>query len=312
MFTFFKSRKRLRALELENKELSGQVAELSLQLDLLNDNIEDKHIPKNLKRYQYKKKANDSILTANEQDFLTILKSLPLIQNLNLHINIKPTLKELADVSVEENEDPDTFRANFSRISQKHFDFVLLESNTYRPVLVIELDDSGHDFKEVFSKTNISDGFKNMFCSTIGLPIVRYRKGWSVEQLNTNLMFSLLGNEHKPCPKCKTGILILKFKKDTRNEKPEMFFGCSGFDPLAEDRGCGGYLAYESITKLLFDALPPFQKRCPVCNTGTLILKSGKNDDQPWLGCSNYHTENCRGKKTSEELQELFLQQHIF
>ncbi len=59
--------------------------------------------------------------------------------------------------------------AAFHRISSKHFDFVLCDPATTRPLMVIELDDSTHRRADAQAR----DAFKDAACRAAGLPILR-------------------------------------------------------------------------------------------------------------------------------------------
>lgn len=57
----------------------------------------------------------------------------------------------------------------FNKISAKHFDFVLCDKSTTRPVLAIELDDSTHRRAEAQKR----DGVKDAACRAARFPLLR-------------------------------------------------------------------------------------------------------------------------------------------
>ncbi len=60
-------------------------------------------------------------------------------------------------------------QAAFNKISAKHFDFVLCDKSTTRPVLAIELDDPTHRRAEAQKR----DGVKDAACHAANLPLLR-------------------------------------------------------------------------------------------------------------------------------------------
>jgi hypothetical protein len=64
----------------------------------------------------------------------------------------------------------DDYLRHFGRISQKHADFLLVDSQTFLPLLVIELDDSTHRRNQ---RTMDSDELKNSIYSAAELSILR-------------------------------------------------------------------------------------------------------------------------------------------
>jgi hypothetical protein len=76
----------------------------------------------------------------------------------------------LADIIWLANE-PENRKHHINQLLCKHFDFLLCEKGTYKPVLVIELDDSSHDKYEHHER----DEFKGKVCEDIGLRLWRPR-----------------------------------------------------------------------------------------------------------------------------------------
>lgn len=59
--------------------------------------------------------------------------------------------------------------SHFTRIKAKHFDYVLCDIRTYKPVAAIELDDSSHQRKSRSER----DDFVNHICAINGFPLLR-------------------------------------------------------------------------------------------------------------------------------------------
>ena len=92
----------------------------------------------------------------------------------------------LGDIIWLANE-PENRKHHINQLLCKHFDFLLCEKGTYKPLLVIELDDSSHDKYEHHER----DEFKGKVCEAIGLKLWRprvqqdYRKGFIAEQVRS-------------------------------------------------------------------------------------------------------------------------------
>lgn len=103
----------------------------------------------------------------------------------------------LGDIFYLANE-PENRKQHNNQIQCKHFDFVLCDNVEFRPLLVIELDDSTHnriDHRE-------RDEFKNQLCENAGLPIWRvnvqrtYPNGIIATEVKNRLANSIItGNE---------------------------------------------------------------------------------------------------------------------
>lgn len=63
------------------------------------------------------------------------------------------------------------WQAAQNKIDRKHFDFVLIDAETTRPLLAIELDDRTHDRPDRRRR----DGFVEAACDAAGLPLLRVR-----------------------------------------------------------------------------------------------------------------------------------------
>ena len=90
--------------------------------------------------------------------------------------------------------------AAFNRISSKHFDFVLCDPATTRPLMVIELDDSTHRRADAQAR----DAFKDAACRAAGLPILRvpvqpgYDPAYLQKRISETIFPSTLDSRAKP------------------------------------------------------------------------------------------------------------------
>lgn len=80
----------------------------------------------------------------------------------------KVRLADFLQVTVRGND----YMRYFSRIGQKHADFLLIDARTCAPLLVVELDDSSHRRN---ARTMESDHFKDNAFAAAGLPILRVK-----------------------------------------------------------------------------------------------------------------------------------------
>ena len=77
------------------------------------------------------------------------------------------------------------WRSAFAKISQKHFDFIVIDSATLNPVLAIELDDKSHTRKSVIER----DHFVNKATESASLPLLRIpaQKGYALDEIKALL-----------------------------------------------------------------------------------------------------------------------------
>lgn len=107
------------------------------------------------------------ILTKNEaRNYRTLIEA---ASKKGYTVNIKP---RLADIATPRDKDKQ-YMANFRRISQKHVDFVILDSNM-RIRAVIELDDRSHDTE----KGKKRDAFVDTVLKDCGYKIIHTRYIW--------------------------------------------------------------------------------------------------------------------------------------
>jgi hypothetical protein len=111
---------------------------------------------------QYRQRK--SILTYRERTFFNAL-----LRDIGGEFAVFAKVR-LGDIFYLSNEPADRKYHN-NQIQCKHFDFILCEKGSYRPLLAIELDDSSHDQPD----HNERDEFKNRLCAQAGLPLWRLR-----------------------------------------------------------------------------------------------------------------------------------------
>ena len=107
----------------------------------------------------------DSILTPPEQYFyrclLSVLKDRALVM---------PKVRIADIIKVRRHIPRQYFWRYFSRISQKHIDFVLVDPKTFKTLCVIELDDKSHVRIDRMQR----DWFVNKIMVQTGIPIHRF------------------------------------------------------------------------------------------------------------------------------------------
>lgn len=123
-----------------------------------------------------------SILTPSEQHFYRVLSS---TFNGQAIIMAKVRIADLLKVrkSVKQKH----FWSYFSKISQKHIDFVLIDPTTFKTLCLIELDDKSH-FKRGRSQR---DKFINQVMVQTGIPLYRFKVQ---RRYNRNEIFNTLKN----------------------------------------------------------------------------------------------------------------------
>lgn len=102
----------------------------------------------------------DEFLSAAEISFYHVLRS---TLSPDVTIVIKPNLRDILFV-----RQPHKNRGAFNRIDRKHVDFMLCETATMKPRLVIELDDRSHLKKDRQERDELVDGA----LKAAGLPIL--------------------------------------------------------------------------------------------------------------------------------------------
>lgn len=133
------------------------------------------------------------------------------------------------------------WQSAFNKISSKHFDFVICNSEDLAVISVVELDDKSHNWK----KQALRDEFIQGICEGAGLKLHRFKASdsYSLSYVR-DVLFPLVtptitvgeqaqnsskenDEQVKFCPKCSSK-LVLKISNKGKH-KGEKFFGCSAF-----------------------------------------------------------------------------------
>ncbi len=111
-----------------------------------------------------------SVLSDGEREFLPVLEqALPL---LTAAVGAPTPPRLLMHVNLADLVEPKPFsHAARNQINQKHVDFVLCRSDNFKPLLVIEFDDSSHNSE----KQRARDETKDYACKSAELPMLRVR-----------------------------------------------------------------------------------------------------------------------------------------
>lgn len=119
--------------------------------------------------YKYQKR---NLLTKNELAFYKTLVPIATQKGLILFTKIR-----LADL-IEPLKGSSNWQGSFSKISQKHVDFILCDKDKINPVLVIELDDKSHDRADRQQR----DAFVDQVLQSVGIPILHTRNSEKLEE----------------------------------------------------------------------------------------------------------------------------------
>ncbi|WP_069651001.1 DUF2726 domain-containing protein [Caloranaerobacter ferrireducens] len=112
-------------------------------------------------------KSKKHLLSKAEYNFY---KTLTLaIKEKNLYICPKVRLADILYVDKTEKR-----QLYWNKINSKHIDFLICESETLKPVLAIELDDSTHNKSERIER----DEFLNNVFKSTNLPLLRIKVGY--------------------------------------------------------------------------------------------------------------------------------------
>lgn len=131
-------------------------------------------------RYPYQLKQN--YLTQAELSFFSVLKSA--IQD-KYEIVPQVSLKSIVNVKANVRD----FYTYFNKIDRKVLDFVLFTKSTYKPVLIIELDDSSHNNPDRRDR----DHFIDKVAEKVNLSILHiptkysYQKETLVHEINSKI-----------------------------------------------------------------------------------------------------------------------------
>jgi very-short-patch-repair endonuclease len=164
----------------------------------------------------------DSLITKGEKQFYDVLKRA--VPEAAIHTKVR-----VSDVI----QHTTGFIGDFRRVSQFHFDWVICDPRTYKPILAVELDDSSH--RQWRNKRN--DETKDQAAKEANFPILRFPWARTYNENEIRNKIAVVVNrsadeaekrkgnsDTKKCPRCK-GVIIERIAKATGNK----FLGCSEF-----------------------------------------------------------------------------------
>jgi D-ribose pyranose/furanose isomerase RbsD len=118
------------------------------------------------KRNRHPYERIDSILTPAEQHFYKVLDSV--LQD-SVLIMVKVRIADV--IKVKRTRTMKVFWHHFSKISQKHIDFVLIDAVSFKTICLIELDDKSHTRPDRIMR----DRFINQIMANSRIPLVRFK-----------------------------------------------------------------------------------------------------------------------------------------
>lgn len=149
---------------------------------------------------------------------------------------------------------PHENRSAFNRIAQKHVDFLVCDTATFKPLFGIELDDASH----ARADRKARDGFVEKVFAAASLPLLRVpvQRGYTLQELSARIEPLLTGPAtsaansvtavSKPssgmgetstaplCPKCDVPMIL---RTSTRGEwAGQQFYGCPNYPKCRETR----------------------------------------------------------------------------
>lgn len=129
-------------------------------------------VPENAARYQLR----TDFLSAAEVSFYKVLL---LATGDKLTVFAKVRLADIITPAVQDNRS--AWQKLFNRISAKHVDFLICDSTTLKPMIVVELDDKSHSKPDVASR----DNEVNAALKSAGIAIVRVvcRKSYQIDEV---------------------------------------------------------------------------------------------------------------------------------
>jgi len=125
-----------------------------------------KKLPAKPKNGELPYRLKKSLLTERESKFFRVL--LTVVENRGLLVVVKPRLADFLDVTLEKYVKGSQFNTYFNKIAKKHVDFLLLDRESFTPVLAIELDDKTHQRADRVAR----DNFVDQVYATVGLRVI--------------------------------------------------------------------------------------------------------------------------------------------
>jgi Protein of unknown function (DUF2726)/Topoisomerase DNA binding C4 zinc finger len=208
---------------------------LSIFLPFLrNANSEPTVHPKEKKAEPLPYRVRDDFLSPAEFSFYKVFSTLV---GERLSIQSKVRLADIFFVS-----HPNKNRSFFSKISQKHLDFLVCDPTTMKPIFGIELDDSSHQRSDRQKR----DEFVDQVFNDAGLPLLhfpvqrQYNSRDIAEKIRPLLKDFVKASTEQTqeevnesvsdvpiCPKCGIPMVLRTVKKG--EHKGKQFYGCQNF-----------------------------------------------------------------------------------
>ncbi|MBN2851970.1 MAG: DUF2726 domain-containing protein [Clostridia bacterium] len=178
-----------------------------------------------LKRHCYSMpyRVKEDVMTKNELEFYIELSQ---YVGTSALIFPKMGLKEIFEVDDGVGREWGLY---FSKISQKHVDFTLIDPKTMKLVCAIELDDSSHNRP----KARKNDDFKNDIFEATGIPLIRFTT-WELisdEKFNDTIG-QYIGRfpDAKDAPYCnECGNRMMLTQATSGDEKGNYYWACNNY-----------------------------------------------------------------------------------
>ncbi len=183
-------------------------------------------------------RLRDDFLSPTEFSFYKVLSSL-----VGSQLTIQSKVR-LADVFFVAR--PNENMAYFSKIAQKHLDFLVCDSVTMKPLFGVELDDSSHKRNDRQER----DEFIESVCKVAGLPLLRLaaQREYNSREIAAQIApfvsekvsvsvssqpeVSKQVNSVPLCPKC--GIPMVLRTVSQGEHKGKQFYGCQNYPRCRE------------------------------------------------------------------------------
>jgi hypothetical protein len=136
--------------------------------------------------YNYKKL--DTLFTPAERSFLGVLD-----KAVTEEYRIFGKVRVADIISPAKGQSRSTWQKAFNRISSKHFDYVLCDSDTLNIRVAIELDDKSHSSK----KAKERDALINAACLSAGIILIRFpaQKSYAIEDVRRQITTSFVSTQ---------------------------------------------------------------------------------------------------------------------
>lgn len=194
-----------------------------------NENYSHDAHDEDLKYYVLEK----TLLNPNEAKFYGVLK--PIADRYNLLVLVKP---RVGDVVGRGNHNCYPSKKAFSKLAQKHVDFLLCDAATFAPIIAVELDGKSHvDDPSVIAR----DNFLDSVYKKVGLSILHLDLNYTYDEVEKKILckqavdrLAEIRGIDLACKNKSDGCDGRYLVKQNSNNK-SFFLGCSNFY-----KGCEG------------------------------------------------------------------------